>query len=200
MQIKKHKPTGLWVREDGAVLMPPRKNIRRFKYVWSFGYPDKDGYLRIKFNYKLYRIHRLVFESFKGAIPQNFVIDHINRVRHDNRLENLRLATILDNSRNSYRYDRCGELYGAHSRENSAVYQHEYRKANPSLVKNWNKHRIETSRAHYVGNRDNILASRKAYRERLKALGKHERKCPDGKRRFLTDAEYIELYGSTGGV
>lgn len=74
------------------------------------------------------------------------------------------------------------------------------RKANPSLVKNWNKHRIETSRAYYVGNRDKILASRKAYRERLKSLGKHERKCPDGKRRFLTDVEYIELYGSKGGV
>lgn len=40
----------------------------------------------------------------------------------------------------------------------------------------------------------------KARLENLKALGKHERKCPDGKRRFLTDVEYIELYGSKGGV
>lgn len=200
MKIKKHTLTGLWVRDDGAVLMPPCKNIHRLKYTWSFGCPDNDGYLRIQCKGRTYKVHRLVLEAFRGPIPRNLVVDHINRVRSDNRLENIRVVTQSVNRCNSSSYDKCGELYGIHSCDDSAMYQRAYRKENTDLVKQWNANRIETNRAYYVANKKRVKARCKARLDKLKALGKHERKCPDGKRRFLTDEEYTALYGIKGGA
>lgn len=44
--------------------------------------------------------HRLVYMAFVGEIPDNTYIDHVNRVRDDNRLENLRATTRLVNANN----------------------------------------------------------------------------------------------------
>lgn len=44
-------------------------------------------------------VHRVVWETFNGEIPAGYEIDHINDVRDDNRLCNLRLITHLDNVR-----------------------------------------------------------------------------------------------------
>lgn len=49
-----------------------------------------DGYVYIKFKQKRILAHRVVFFIHNKFIPQE--IDHINRVRHDNRIENLRDA------------------------------------------------------------------------------------------------------------
>lgn len=57
------------------------------------------GYRRIVINYKQYFGHQLVFMMFNGYIPKE--IDHINRVRHDNRIENLRPISRSDNIVNS---------------------------------------------------------------------------------------------------
>lgn len=46
------------------------------------------------------REHRLIWEEAYGPIPKGMQIDHINGVRTDNRLENLRLATNQQNSSN----------------------------------------------------------------------------------------------------
>lgn len=59
------------------------------------------GYCRIAFNYKAYFAHRLVWIMHNGDIPEGLAIDHINRIRDDNRIENLRLATRAQNAHNS---------------------------------------------------------------------------------------------------
>ena len=46
------------------------------------------------------RVATLVYESFIGAIPEGLEIDHANGVRTDNRLENLRAVSHLENCRN----------------------------------------------------------------------------------------------------
>lgn len=71
--------TGIFTREDGRAVTT---NIH--------------GYI------KLYNIpaHRLAWYIYYKEVPSK-AIDHINRVRNDNRINNLRLATIQENGRNS---------------------------------------------------------------------------------------------------
>jgi hypothetical protein len=45
-------------------------------------------------------IHRLVYETFVCEIPQGYGIDHINTIRTDNRLVNLKLCTHKENINN----------------------------------------------------------------------------------------------------
>lgn len=49
---------------------------------------------------KNFRVHRAVYETFVGEIPDGYQIDHINTIRDDNRLENLRVATPKENNNN----------------------------------------------------------------------------------------------------
>ena len=56
------------------------------------------GYLCVGINYKSYRAHRLVFLMHKGYLPKT--IDHINGDKLDNRIENLRAATVGQNQHN----------------------------------------------------------------------------------------------------
>ena len=51
---------------------------------------------------KTYPVHRLVAWAFLGKCPEGKEIDHINRIRNDNRPENLRWLTRQENNWNSY--------------------------------------------------------------------------------------------------
>ena len=79
---------------DGTFNRMDRKN--------SNGSYDKDGYLIIKIKGKQYKAHRLVYLWHHGRFPSE-EIDHINRIRDDNRIENLRESTRKQNVRNTKR-------------------------------------------------------------------------------------------------
>lgn len=44
--------------------------------------------------------HRIVWEMHYGKIPEGFEIDHINHIRSDNRIENLRIVSRSENCKN----------------------------------------------------------------------------------------------------
>jgi hypothetical protein len=68
------------------------------------GYLTGQGWLRVKVDDRHYRVARIVWKMYHGGDPpKNMVIDHINRVRTDNRIENLRCCTFSENVKNSYR-------------------------------------------------------------------------------------------------
>jgi hypothetical protein len=57
------------------------------------------GVILVYVNKKRYLAHRLAWLYINGTFPK-FVIDHINHIRHDNRIENLRPATLSQNQHN----------------------------------------------------------------------------------------------------
>ena len=45
----------------------------------------------------VFMVHRVVWESFNGKIPEGIQVNHINENKHDNRLENLNLMSCKEN-------------------------------------------------------------------------------------------------------
>lgn len=67
------------------------------------GFKDTYGHLGIEINGKRYLSHRLAWLYVFGHWPKN-QIDHINRIRDDNKLSNLRDVEILENLQNKGNY------------------------------------------------------------------------------------------------
>ena len=89
-----------WVSEDGLIY---RKSSKQDKLILCKQTKLKNNYLVIQIskpNRKLHFSHRIVYETFVGEIPKGFEIDHINTIRTDNRLENLRIVTRSENMLN----------------------------------------------------------------------------------------------------
>lgn len=84
------------VRDNGAVLRHARKNKRLRKYdnQWTFGKPNNNGYMLIVSEV----VHRIVAYAFLGEPPTSqHIVDHIDTNRQNNRPENLRWITKLEN-------------------------------------------------------------------------------------------------------
>lgn len=60
---------------------------------------DKDGYVLVKADGRMYKAHRLAWLIAKGAWPQQ-IIDHIDGDRSNNRIENLREVSASQNQYN----------------------------------------------------------------------------------------------------
>ena len=79
-------------------------NYNSFTGIWTknkkiAGYLTKQGYIIIQIDYIKYYAHRLAWFYMKGEWPPN-EIDHIDKVKSNNRFNNLRLATSRQNSFN----------------------------------------------------------------------------------------------------
>ena len=64
---------------------------------------DRDGYYRVALRGKEYKAHRVIWIMCYNEDPKKFHIDHINGIKNDNRISNLRKATSQENSRNHTR-------------------------------------------------------------------------------------------------
>lgn len=64
------------------------------------GSVSSDGYLQIQITGKAYQAHRLAWLYMYGAFPPKG-LDHKNRIKTDNRIGNLRLATQAENLQNA---------------------------------------------------------------------------------------------------
>ena len=65
---------------------------------------DNYGYERLSLRSGLICVHRLVWETFKGEIPEGLEIDHMDNNRKNNALNNLQLVTRAENIR--LKFDR----------------------------------------------------------------------------------------------
>lgn len=73
--------------DNGTIIRTDRKN--------SNGSLDKYGYLIIKVKGKQFKAHRIAWLLNYGEFPRG-EIDHINRIKTDNRIENLRLSNRIE--------------------------------------------------------------------------------------------------------
>ena len=84
-------------RDNGAIMRHQREGMRKRKLdgVWSFGTPNAaTGYM----DFCGERVHRIVATAFHGQAPsEQHVVDHIDTNRHNNRPNNLRWLTKLEN-------------------------------------------------------------------------------------------------------
>jgi hypothetical protein len=87
---------------DGGLLINRVMRGRRAMPGEPAGSLDGNGYLRIKIDNVKYRVHRVIWLMTYGNWPDG-QIDHVNGVRNDNRIENLRVVSVQDNQRNSHR-------------------------------------------------------------------------------------------------
>jgi hypothetical protein len=60
-----------------------------------------DGYIQIMLNGVRRQAHLIIWEMHNGPIPNGYTLDHIDRVKHHNKLENLRLASVTENRYNT---------------------------------------------------------------------------------------------------
>ncbi len=52
---------------------------------------------------KQYRLPRLIWETFRGRIPDGFHVDHIDNDQTNNRLDNLQVLSLADNNRKRWK-------------------------------------------------------------------------------------------------
>lgn len=110
-QLIRYEPeTGhlFWLARDESFFQPTKtRTAKHIAANWNsrragtraFTSLDKHGYNQTNFNSKTQRAHRVAWAIYYGEWPKND-IDHINRIRSDNRICNLRDVTRTQNLRN----------------------------------------------------------------------------------------------------
>ena len=147
--FKRHS-SGLMVCANGSVYLPGDKF---HKSRLTFGSNGK--YLKVCYMYKTYPIHVLVAETFLDNRNGKPTVDHIDRDKHNNQVENLRFADYKEQCANRSQADRALREHGCRQADDRLYYAHVM----------YNKHREhvrQRQREYYVAHRDEILAKQHA--------------------------------------
>ena len=117
---------------------------------------NRDKYLCVSIGKDRIMIHQLVALYFIGSKTENMVIDHINRNKQDNRVENLRYCTFSQNRRNSHTFRV--DILEEDSKERLKITNKEYKSR------------------YYIKNKDKILEKNKE-RKYIKSKEKYNCDC-----------------------
>ena len=116
---------------------------------------ESNGYIVVRINKHLYKLHRILFKLYHGYDPEND-IDHVNGIKSDNRISNLREASRS-----------CNNFNANFNPGNTGV-------RGVKLTKNGNKYeaRIKISgRTKHIGTFDTITEAAYARRQLEVAIG-----------------------------
>lgn len=90
---------------------PINSNGRKRSAVYSnktCGCISRRGYIQVRMGRDKFMAHRILWAMYYGSWPKNG-IDHINGIKTDNRIDNMREGTQFDNSKNASKYPRKEE-------------------------------------------------------------------------------------------
>jgi len=88
----------IFVYKDGDLYWKETKG--NAKKGSKAGYLHHTGYVCVGYQGKSYRIHRIIWEMHNWPIPSNKHIDHADRNKTNNRIENLRCCSHAQNAQN----------------------------------------------------------------------------------------------------
>ena len=104
LTFEKAKELFTYDRETGIIKWRKRFNPKqRADLVAGCTRFNDDGYTQIGINGKLYPAHRIAMLLAYGFYGDGLEVDHINHIRDDNRLANIRFVTKSGNRRNQSR-------------------------------------------------------------------------------------------------
>lgn len=112
MNIEKIKSIFQYDQYTGNLYWKIRPSQRVKAGDLAGGKANSEGYLTVKFNGRAFLSHRVCWACHYGSWPSS-QIDHINGVKTDNRIENLRIATFRlnrENLRTAMRTNKTGLL------------------------------------------------------------------------------------------
>ena len=96
---------------------------RRVKAGDAAGCPGGGGYPQIRVQRRLHQAHRLAWLYMYGVWPKD-QLDHVNRIRTDNRISNLREVTNKQNGQNAGKYSNNTSGYpGVHWHKRASKWQ-----------------------------------------------------------------------------
>lgn len=87
--------------ETGLLIGKVTAGNNRFHAGTPVGCSSPDGYLRVRVDKVLHPVHRVCCLPACGSLPDDMQAGHVNHVRDDNRLCNIRIADNTINSRNA---------------------------------------------------------------------------------------------------
>lgn len=92
---------------------PETGKITRSDRKGGNGSIDRQGYLILKIKGEQFKAHRIAWFLYYGQMPDK-TIDHINGIRSDNRIANLRDVTDNENAINRHNINRDTGCVGIH--------------------------------------------------------------------------------------
>ena len=94
---------GYQVFDDGSII-GKRGNKLKFSL-------HNSGYYVVNINNKICGVNKVVYEAFNGEVKQGNHVDHINRDKLDNRLDNLQESTPSENLKNRNEFYRMSQRH-----------------------------------------------------------------------------------------
>ena len=162
------------------------------------------GYLFVNLHGKNYRVHRLVALTFIPNPENKPYIDHINTIKTDNRVENLRWCTPMENTHNQISFTKMVEAikkanigkFGIKNGKHKKVYQ--YNK-DGTFIKEWDS--ISDAARFYNTYRSNIVCNCKGKtRHSAGFLWSYEKKDSIPPMRFINGVSIIQMKEDGGFI